>query len=92
MLNLSEDLRDCKRALNDRGSFFLNLGDTFNNGNLQNVPHRLIIKLKEQGWILRNTIIWSKINHKPSSSKSNLTPFYEFIFHLTKSMEYNYCM
>jgi len=89
-INLSEHLRDCKRVLNDRGSFFLNLGDTFYNGNLQNVPHRVVIKLQEQGWILRNTIIWSKTNPKPSSSKSNLTPSYEFIFHLVKSMEYDY--
>jgi len=90
VINLSEHLRDCKRVLNERGSFFLNLGDTFYNGNLQNVPHRVILKLQEQGWILRNTIIWSKTNPKPSSSKSNLTPSYEFIFHLTKSMEYDY--
>ena len=90
VINLSEHLKDCKRVLNDRGSFFLNLGDTFLNGNLQNVPHRVTLKLQEQGWILRNTIIWSKTNPKPSSSKSNLTPSYEFIFHLTKSMEYDY--
>jgi DNA modification methylase len=90
VVNLSKHLRDCKRVLNNRGSFFLNLGDTFYNGNLQNVPHRVILKLQEQGWILRNTIIWSKTNPKPSSSKSNLTPSYEFIFHLTKSMEYDY--
>ena len=89
-INLSEHLRDCKRVLNDRGSFFLNLGDTFYNGNLQNVPHRVVIKLQEQGWILRNTIIWSKTNPKPSSSKSNLTPSYEFIFHLVKSKDYIY--
>ena len=90
VVHLSEHLRDCKRVLNDRGSFFLNLGDTFYNGNLQNVPHRVILKLQEQGWILRNTIIWSKTNPKPSSSKSNLTPSYEFIFHLVKTMEYDY--
>ena len=90
VVNLSEHLRDCKRVLNERGSFFLNLGDTFYNGNLQNVPHRVILKLQEQGWILRNTIIWSKTNPKPSSSKTNLTPSYEFIFHLVKSMEYDY--
>ena len=90
VVNLSEHLIDCKRVLKDRGSFFLNLGDTFYNGNLQNVPHRVILKLQEQGWILRNTIIWSKTNPKPSSSKSNLTPSYEFIFHLVKSMEYDY--
>jgi len=90
VINLSEHLRDCKRVLNERGSFFLNLGDTFYNKNLQNVPHRVVLKLQEQGWVLRNTIIWSKTNPKPSSSKSNLTPSYEFIFHLTKSMEYDY--
>ena len=90
VVHLSEHLRDCKRVLNDRGSFFLNLGDTFYKGNLQNVPHRVILKLQEQGWILRNTIIWSKTNPKPSSSKTNLTPSYEFIFHLVKTMEYNY--
>ena len=64
VVNLSEHLKDCKRVLNDRGSFFLNLGDTFYNGNLQNVPHRIVLKLQEQGWILRNTIIWSKTNPK----------------------------
>ena len=45
VVNLSKHLRDCKRVLNNRGSFFLNLGDTFYNGNLQNVPHRVILKL-----------------------------------------------
>lgn len=90
VINLSEHLNDSKRVLNDRGSFFLNLGDTFLNGNLQNIPHRVVLKLQEQGWILRNTIIWSKTNPKPSSSKSNLTPSYEFIFHLVKTMDYDY--
>ncbi len=90
VVNLSEHLIDCKRVLNDRGSFFLNLGDTFFNGNLQNIPHRVVLKLQDQGWILRNTIIWSKTNPKPSSSKSNLTPSYEFIFHLVKTMDYDY--
>ncbi len=88
--NLSQHLTDCKRVLNDKGSFFLNLGDTFYNGNLQNIPHKVVIRLQRKGWILRNTIIWAKTNPKPSSSKSNLTPSYEFIFHLTKSINYNY--
>ena len=72
-------------ALNLKGNSTTNF-----NGNLQNVPHRVVLKLQEKGWILRNTIIWSKTNPKPSSSKSNLTPSYEFIFHLTKSTEYDY--
>jgi len=90
VLNLSIHLSDCWRVLNERGSFFLNLGDTFYEGDLLNIPHRVILKLKERGWILRNTIIWSKTNPKPSSTKTNLTPSYEFIFHLVKSLEYDY--
>lgn len=81
--NLTEHLRDCMRVLNSRGSFYLNLGDTYFNTNLQNTPHKVIISLQEQGWILTNTILWSKTN--PSPSKTNLTPSYEFIFHLVKS-------
>ena len=88
--NLVNHLKDCKRVLNKKGSFFLNLGDTFQKGNLQNIPHRVVIGLQEQGWILRNNIIWKKLNPKPSSTKSNLTPSYEYIFHLVKSNDYKY--
>jgi ParB/RepB/Spo0J family partition protein len=88
--NLSNHLKECFRVLNERGSFFLNIGDTFLNGCLQNIPFKVSENLKEQGWILRNTIIWSKTNPKPSSSKSNLTPSYEYIFHFVKTMEYDY--
>ena len=88
--NLSNHLKECYRVLSERGSFFLNIGDTFLNGCLQNIPFKVSESLKEQGWILRNTIIWSKTNPKPSSSKSNLTPSYEYIFHFVKAMEYDY--
>lgn len=88
--NISDHFSDCWRVLSDKGSFFLNLGDTFYKGNLQNIPHKVVINLQNRGWILRNTIIWSKTNPKPSSTKTNLTPTYEYIFHLTKTMEYDY--
>jgi ParB/RepB/Spo0J family partition protein len=90
VINLTNHLQDCFRVLSKRGSFFLNLGDTFLNGNLQNIPHKVAINLQESGWILRNTIIWSKTNPKPSSSKSNLCPSYEYIFHFVKSNDYLY--
>jgi len=51
--NLSNHLKECFRVLNRKGSFFLNIGDTFLNGDLQNIPHQVVLKLKEQGWILR---------------------------------------
>jgi len=88
--NLISHFDDTFRILSPRGSFFLNIGDTYLEGNLLNIPHRVVIGLQEEGWILRNTIIWSKTNPKPSSSKNNLCPTYEFIFHLVKSNRYYY--
>ncbi len=88
---LSEHLSDCYRILSEKGSFYLNLGDVFLNGNLQLSPHKVIFKLLEKNkWIVRNTIHWKKSNYKPSSTKSNLTPSYEYIFHLVKSQNYFY--
>ena len=88
--NLVSHFRDSKRVLKDTGSFFLVLGDTYLNKNLQNIPHRVTIGLQDEGWILRNTIIWKKTNPKPVSSKDNLSPSYEFIFHLVKTHQYKY--
>jgi len=88
--NLVNHLDDCYRVLKKGGSFFLNLGDTFLDGCLQNIPHKVVIKLTERDWRLKNSIIWKKTNPKPSSSKTNLTPSYEFIFHLVKSKDYLY--
>ena len=54
---------------------------------LQN--YRLIIKMiDEQGWILRNTIVWYKPNHMPSSAKDRFTNAYENVFMLTKNKRY----
>lgn len=50
--------------------------------------HRLAIKMiDEQGWILRNTVIWHKPNTMPSSVKDRFTMDYEPVFFFTKSNE-----
>ncbi|MAG45100.1 hypothetical protein CL633_04420 [bacterium] len=54
---------------------------------LQN--YRLIIKMiDEQGWILRNTIIWNKPNGMPSSVKDRFANKYEPVFMLVKNKKY----
>jgi len=51
--------------------------------------YRLILHMiDEQGWILRNIIIWYKPNHMPSSVKDRFTNAYEPVFMLTKSKKY----
>jgi site-specific DNA-methyltransferase (adenine-specific) len=51
--------------------------------------HRLAIRMiDEQGWILRNQLIWHKPNVMPSSADDRFTVDYEPIFFFTKSKEY----
>ena len=56
---------------------------------LMQLPTRFAISMAdEQGWILRNTLIWHKRNHMPSSVKDRLSNGYEFIFFFTKQKHY----
>ena len=71
---LVSHLDDYKRVLNKKGSFFLYRQDPFNDGNLLNIPHREITGVHDEGWMLRDSLIWARTNPKPSSSKSNLCP------------------
>ncbi|MFA7219532.1 MAG: site-specific DNA-methyltransferase [Synergistaceae bacterium] len=52
------------------------------------LPSRVAIKMQEDGWILRNQIIWEKPNPIPSFSKDRRLPVYEYIFHFVKSRKY----
>ena len=81
---------ECYRVLKNSGSFFLEIGDTFINGNLQNIPHRVAIEMNKRGFIQRNSMVVKRSNPKPSSSKNNLTPTYSMMFHFVKSLNYNY--
>ena len=56
---------------------------------LMQLPTRFAIRMvDEQGWILRNTMIWYKRNHMPSSVRDRLANSYEFIFFFTKQKKY----
>lgn len=52
------------------------------------LPERIAIKLQEQGFILRNRIIWEKPNPMPAFSRDRRLPVYEHIFHFVKSKKY----
>jgi len=54
------------------------------------IPARVAIALQDDGWTLRNDIIWHKPNHMPSSVKDRLTSSYEHIFHFVKAKRYYY--
>lgn len=52
------------------------------------IPERLMISLIDDGWILRNKIIWHKPNAMPSSVKDRFTVDYEVVYFFTKTQKY----
>lgn len=83
--NLMSIFGELKRILKSCGSFWLNIGDSYLDKNLLNIPSRLAIRMQdEQGWILRNTIIWNKVKGCPDNSEDKLRNVYEPVFHFVK--------
>ncbi|AEK08605.1 DNA methylase [Mycobacterium phage DLane] len=56
--------------------------------NLLGVPWRVAFALQDDGWILRNAIIWHKPNGMPESVTDRLSGRYEFVFLFSKSRRY----
>jgi DNA modification methylase len=78
-------------VLKPSGSFWLNMGDSYNNKNLLGLPWRVAIKMcDEQGWILRNSIVWNKVKGSPDNSIDKLRNVHEDLFHFVKTKKYYY--
>ena len=88
--NLMDGMREWRRVLKPSGSIFLNIGDTYFNRSLAGVPGRLEAAAADDGWILRNRIIWAKEAGMPDPAKNRLANRHEYIFHWTKSQNYYY--
>jgi len=78
-----------EEALENGTTFYLNA----DYGNIQNkslmmIPERFAIAMIDQGWILRNKIIWFKRNGIPTSTKDRLANKWEYIFFFVKSKKY----
>jgi site-specific DNA-methyltransferase (cytosine-N4-specific) len=52
------------------------------------IPERFAMAMIDNGWILRNKIIWYKRNHMPSSVKDRFSNSWEYIYVFTKSKKY----
>jgi DNA modification methylase len=88
--HLVELFREVKRVLKKTGSLWLNIGDTYSDKCLLGIPWRVAFALVDDGWILRNAVIWYKPSHMPESTKDRLTRTYEYVFHFVKSKKYYY--
>ena len=52
------------------------------------IPWRVALALQDDGWYLRQDIIWSKPNPMPESVRDRCTKAHEYIFLLAKSARY----
>lgn len=52
------------------------------------IPARFAVKMIEQGWILRNEIIWHKSNAMPQSVRDRFSVDFEKIFFFVKNRKY----
>lgn len=120
--HMRELFSQCRRVLAEDGTFWLNLGDSYNayNGNrgksktgfskndpmprlpkgaglttkglpaksMLGIPWRVAIALQDDGWTLRNEIIWHKPNAMPESVTDRFSGTHEHIFMFSKSQKY----
>jgi len=49
------------------------------------IPERVLFAMLEDGWILRNKIIWHKRNHMPGSQKDRFSQSWEYLYWFTKN-------
>ena len=95
--NLVEVFRAVRETLADDGTLWLNLGDTYcgasaipgiKEKDLIGIPWMVAFALRNDGWYLRQDIIWHKPNPMPEPVKDRCTKSHEYIFLLSKSRNY----
>jgi site-specific DNA-methyltransferase (adenine-specific) len=78
--------REVRRVLKSTGSFWLNIGDAYQEKRLLGIPWRVALDLADKhGWILRNDVVWNKVKGGPDNSIDKLRNVHEYVFHFVKS-------
>lgn len=94
--HIVEISKEIWRVLRDDGTFYINLGDSYDDdAGLVGMPWLVAFALKNEGWnlkseiiegwILEREIIWNKPNPTPESTSSRPSRSHEQIFMFTKS-------
>jgi DNA modification methylase len=91
---LVEVMRECRRVLRDDGTLWLVIDDSYSRvgglkaKNLIGIPWRVAFALQDDGWYLRQDIVWSKSTCMPESAKDRCTRSHEYVFLLSKRPRY----
>ena len=88
--SLERVFAETKRVMEEDGALFVVIGDTYVDGCLQSIPHRLALRLMDLGFIQRNCIVWKKINPKPEGTTKRWSTSTEFVFFFTKPLNHRF--
>ena len=88
--NRKQTLAKTRQDRPDRSPHRSNRIEGLKSKDLVGMPWRTAFALQSDGWYLRSDIIWSKPNPMPESVKDRPTKSHEYIFLLSKSMNYYY--
>lgn len=86
--NLMLVINEIYRVLKPAGSFWLNIGDSYRNKSLQAIPWKIAIRMIDNGWILRNNIIWNKQKGGLNPQKDRFGSIFEDVFFFVKNEKY----
>lgn len=76
---------EIRRVLTSKGSFWLNIGDSYSSKALLGIPWRVAFELTDhQGWTLRNSVVWNKVKSGMDNSRDRLGNVHEMVFHFVK--------
>lgn len=81
-------IKEIKRVLKPTGSFWLNIGDSYHNKSLVGIPWRIALRMIDDGWILRNNVIWNKHKGGLSPNTDRFGSVFEDFFFFVKSDKY----
>ncbi len=95
MKNLNVNTHGYKNPTKKQEKTNKNFNKTLNYGNLKpknlvGMPWRVAFALQQDGWYLRQDIIWHKPNPMPESVRDRCTKAHEYIFLLSKKPKYYY--
>ncbi len=84
------------RVLKPTGTLWLNLGDSYSTHSREGAPRkslllgpeRLAQRMVEDGWLLRNKIIWAKTNPMPVSVRDRLSATHEYLYVFAREPHY----
>lgn len=84
-----EVFRCVRDVLADDGTLWLNIDDSYGKKKqLMGIPWRVAFAMQQDGWVLRQDIIWSKTNPKPEPMWGRCARSHEYIFLFAKSANY----